>query len=430
MYQNLIDKEKKLAVIGLGYVGLPIALEFAEHLSVIGFDISEERINMMKHGIDPSNELSASSFKGKDIEFTSNIEDLKEASFYIVAVPTPVDDHKVPDLTPVLSASKTVGSVISKGDYVVFESTVYPGCTEEDCQPVIEKISGLRVGLDFKIGYSPERINPGDKNHTLSSIVKVASGCDKVAAEEIAKTYELVIKAGVHRASCIKVAEAAKIIENTQRDVNIALMNEFSIIFDKIGINTYEVLEAAGTKWNFLKFYPGLVGGHCIGVDPYYLTYKANELGYNSQVILSGRKINDNMGAYVAKKAVQMLIQSGKSASKSKVLIMGATFKENVSDIRNSKVVDIVNELKEFMVQVDVVDPHASSDELEKEYGISLRNHINGTKYDAVVVAVNHHEYEGKDTAFFNELLTDNGIVIDIKGIYRGLLNGINYWSL
>ena len=310
------------------------------NISVVGFDISQSRIDMMKNNIDPSNEIDASAFENRDISFTADISDLNEASFYIVAVPTPVDGHKVPDLTPVLSASKTVGSVLSKGDYVVFESTVYPGCTEEDCLPVLEKVSGLRSGIDFKIGYSPERINPGDKQHTLASIVKVASGCDAESSEEIAKTYELVIEAGVHRASCIKVAEAAKIIENTQRDLNIALMNELSIIFDKIGINTYEVLDAAGTKWNFLKFYPGLVGGHCIGVDPYYLTYKANELGYNSQIILSGRKINDNMGAYVAKKTVQMIIQSGKSASKANVLIMGATFKENVSDIRNSKVVE------------------------------------------------------------------------------------------
>ncbi len=430
MYQELVDKKKKLAVIGLGYVGLPIALEFAKHISVIGFDISQSRIDMMKNNIDPSNEIDASAFENRDISFTADISDLNEASFYIVAVPTPVDGHKVPDLTPVLSASKTVGSVLSKGDYVVFESTVYPGCTEEDCLPVLEKVSGLRSGIDFKIGYSPERINPGDKQHTLASIVKVASGCDAESSEEIAKTYELVIEAGVHRASSIKVAEAAKIIENTQRDVNIALMNELSIIFDKIGINTYEVLDAAGTKWNFLKFYPGLVGGHCIGVDPYYLTYKANELGYNSQIILSGRKINDNMGAYVAKKTVQMIIQSGKSASKANVLIMGATFKENVSDIRNSKVVDIVDELKEFMVNVDVVDPYASSEELEKEYNIKLLAQLNGNKYDAVIVAVNHSEYEQKDQSFFKDILTENGLVVDIKGIYRGSINDLNYWSL
>src|SRR5574338_117727 len=293
MYQELIEKMAKRAVIGLGYVGLPIALEFARKLSVIGFDINEKRIGLMKQGIDPSNELDKENFQGCDIVFTNSLDVLREAKFFIVAVPTPVDDHNVPDLKPVKRASETVGKVIKKGDYVVFESTVYPGCTEEDCLPIIEKISGLKCIKDFKLGYSPERINPGDKNHTLAKVVKVVSGCDAESLEEIAKVYELVVEAGVHRASSIKVAEAAKVIENTQRDVNIALMNELSIIFDKMDINTYEVLEAAGTKWNFLKFYPGLVGGHCIGVDPYYLTYKASELGYNSRVILAGRHIND-----------------------------------------------------------------------------------------------------------------------------------------
>ena len=302
MYEQLINKENKLAVIGLGYVGLPIALEFARKIKVIGFDINEKRVEMMRNHIDPSNELESTAFEGCDIEFTSSLDKLKEATFFIVAVPTPVDEHNVPDLTPVLRASETIGKVIKKGDYIVFESTVYPGCTEEDCLPVIEKISGLKGVVDFKLGYSPERINPGDKEHTLQNVVKVVSGCDKESAEIIAKTYELVVKAGVHRASSIKVAEAAKIIENTQRDLNIALMNELSIIFDKLGINTYEVLEAAGTKWNFLKFYPGLVGGHCIGVDPYYLTYKSEQIGYKSRVILAGRIINDEMASHVAKK--------------------------------------------------------------------------------------------------------------------------------
>ncbi|MDX5443164.1 MAG: nucleotide sugar dehydrogenase, partial [Hymenobacteraceae bacterium] len=297
MYNELVNKEAKLAVIGLGYVGLPIALEFARKVKVIGFDINSKRVDLMKNNIDPSGELEAKDFEGCDIEFTDNLDVLREARFYIVAVPTPIDEHAMPDLKPLLSASKTVGKVLKKGDYVVFESTVYPGCTEEDCIPVLEQESGLKFPEDFKVGYSPERINPGDKEHTLSTIVKVVSGCDKDSAEEIAKTYELVVKAGVHRASSIKVAEAAKIIENTQRDVNIALMNELSIIFDRMNINTYEVLEAAGTKWNFLKFFPGLVGGHCIGVDPYYLTYKAKELGYDSKVILSGRTTNDGMGA-------------------------------------------------------------------------------------------------------------------------------------
>ncbi|RZL04957.1 MAG: nucleotide sugar dehydrogenase, partial [Pedobacter sp.] len=334
MYQSLVEKKEKIAVIGLGYVGLPIALEFAKKLSVIGFDINEKRIELMKQGIDPSNELDKTAFADCDITFTNSLDVLREAKFFIVAVPTPVDDHNVPDLTPVKKASETIGKVIKKGDYVVFESTVYPGCTEEDCLPIIEKLSGLKMREDFKLGYSPERINPGDKKHTLATIVKVVSGCDAESLEEIAKVYEVVVKAGVHRASSIKVAEAAKIIENTQRDLNIALMNELSIIFDKMGINTFEVLEAAGTKWNFLKFSPGLVGGHCIGVDPYYLTYKASELGYNSRVILAGRYINDNMSLYLAKKVVQHIIKNVSDVRSAKVLVMGATFKENVSDIR------------------------------------------------------------------------------------------------
>jgi UDP-N-acetyl-D-galactosamine dehydrogenase len=429
IYNNLLEKKATLAVIGLGYVGLPIALEFAKKIKVIGFDINPDRVDMMKNNIDPSNELEAADFEGSDISFTANIDDLKAANFYVVAVPTPVDSHKVPDLKPVLSASKTVGQVLSKGDYVVYESTVYPGCTEEDCLPVLEAESGLTLGQDFKIGYSPERINPGDKENTLASIVKVASGSDEDAAENIVKTYELVIDAGVHKASSIKVAEAAKIIENTQRDVNIALMNELSIIFDKMGINTFEVLEAAGTKWNFLKFFPGLVGGHCIGVDPYYLTYKANELGYNSQVILSGRKINDNMAALVAKKVVQMIIHEGKSAMSSRVLVMGATFKEDVSDIRNSKVADVVTELQDFSVNVDVVDPHADADEIKEEYGFELKAAPEG-KYDAIIVAVNHKEYAEMSEDQFQALAAENAIFVDLKGIFRGKINRFKYWSL
>src|SRR6187431_14857 len=334
MYQDLVDKKSKLAVIGLGYVGLPIALEFAKKISVIGFDINEKRIEQMRQGIDPSNELGKEAFEGSDIIFTNSLDVLREANFFIVAVPTPVDDHNVPDLTPVKKASETIGKVIKKGDYVVFESTVYPGCTEEDCLPIIEKLSGLKNIVDFKLGYSPERINPGDKTHTLSKVIKVVSGCDDESLDEIAKVYELVVTAGVHRASCIKVAEAAKIIENTQRDLNIALMNELSIIFDKMNINTFEVLEAAGTKWNFLKFYPGLVGGHCIGVDPYYLTYKAGTYGYHSEVILSGRRINDNMGAYVAKQVIELMIQKDLKIKGSTVNLLGLTFKENCPDIR------------------------------------------------------------------------------------------------
>lgn len=429
MYQQLLSKENKLAVIGLGYVGLPIALAFARRINVIGFDINAKRIDMMKQGIDPSNELESSDFEGCAIEFTNELDVLREAKFFVVAVPTPVDEHNVPDLTPVVKASETIGKVIKKGDYVVFESTVYPGCTEEDCLPVIERISGLKAGEDFKYGYSPERINPGDKVHTLENVVKVVSGSDAEALEEVAKTYELVVKAGVHRASSVKVAEAAKIIENTQRDLNIALMNELSIIFDKIGINTYEVLEAAGTKWNFLKFFPGLVGGHCIGVDPYYLTYKSQQLGYSSRVILAGRVINDEMAAYVAKKTVQAIIKSGTNIATGRILVMGCTFKEDVTDIRNSKVADVVKELQGYNVTVDVVDPHADSEELQHEYGFGLLPE-HGTEYDAVIIAVNHKKYADLDESFFQSITKPNAILVDIKGTYRNKIKSLKYWSL
>ncbi|CAN5906492.1 nucleotide sugar dehydrogenase [soil metagenome] len=429
MYNQLIAKEATLAVIGLGYVGLPIALEFAKKLKVIGFDINKARLEQMQQGIDPSGELEAEAFAGADIEFTSDLEVLRKASFYIVAVPTPIDEHAMPDLNPLLSASRSVGQVLKEGDYVVYESTVYPGCTEEDCVPVLEELSGLKFREDFKVGYSPERINPGDKEHTLTRIVKVVSGCCEESLEVVAKVYELVVEAGVHRASSIKVAEAAKIIENTQRDVNIALMNELSMIFDRLHINTYEVLEAAGTKWNFLKFFPGLVGGHCIGVDPYYLTYKAKELGYDARVILSGRTINDHMGAYIAKKTVQAIIKEGKDISKARVLVMGATFKENVEDIRNSKVADVIRELKGFSVKVDVVDPYADSEELFHEYGFRLAPKAEG-EYDAIIVAVSHQEYVGLEEKYFQSLAADNAILVDVKGIFRGQIKKLNYWSL
>tara|TARA_X000000950_G_C13887360_1_gene649416 strand:+ start:597 stop:1892 length:1296 start_codon:yes stop_codon:yes gene_type:complete len=429
IYDKLIKKEEKLAVVGLGYVGLPIALEFAKKLNVIGFDINPERIEMMKNNIDPSNELIESDFDGCSIEFTSNLQDLNAAKFFIIAVPTPIDKNKKPNIKPLISASTTVGKVLKKGDYVVFESTVYPGCTEDDCVPVLEELSGLKFKTDFKVGYSPERINPGDKVHTLSSIIKVSSGCDSLSAEEIAKTYELVVQAGVHRASSIKVAEAAKIIENTQRDVNIALINELSVIFNKMDINTYEVLEAAGTKWNFLNFNPGLVGGHCIGVDPYYLTHKAKELGYHAQIINSGRAVNDSMGAYVGRTVAKKIISSGTSMKDAKVLVMGATFKEDVSDIRNSKVVDVINELKSFSCHVDVVDPHADSKELMEEYEFSLVENLSSI-YNAVIVAVNHYEYAILKEKYFTSILADNGILVDLKGIYRGEIQNLNYWTL
>lgn len=429
MYQEILKKENKIAVIGLGYVGLPIALEFAKKVSVIGFDINPSRVEIMKNNIDPSQELESEAFEGADILFTANPEDLKEANFFIVAVPTPVDTHKVPDLTPVLSASRTVGRALKKGDYVVYESTVYPGCTEEDCIPVLEQESGLKFVSDFKVGYSPERINPGDKEHTITKITKVVSGCDAESLENIADVYKIVVEAGVHKATTIKVAEAAKIIENTQRDVNIALMNELSKIFDKMNINTFDVLEAAGTKWNFLKFFPGLVGGHCIGVDPYYLTYKAIGLGYKPEVILSGRRINDSMGAYVAQRLVQKLIKNGKQIADSKVLVMGSTFKEDVADIRNSKVVDVIAELKSFSVNVDVMDAYAEKEEMKEEYDIDLIDEIT-TKYDAVIVAVNHDKYMKLDENYFKSITTNNAILVDIKGIYRGKIEDLDYWSL
>src|ERR1043165_793964 len=402
--QTMIDKikkkEAKIAVIGLGYVGLPIALAFAKKVKVIGFDINEERVKMMQNNIDPSQELEAKDFEGCDIEFTASIDVLKQANFFIVAVPTPIDEHNLPDLKPLLGASRSVGKALKKGDYVVYESTVYPGCTEEDCIPVLEEVSGLKFKADFKVGYSPERINPGDKEHTITKILKIVSGCDDESLDVIAKTYEIIVEPGVHRASSIKVAEAAKIIENTQRDVNIALMNELSIIFSRIGINTYDVLEAAGTKWNFLKFSPGLVGGHCIGVDPYYLTYKAEELGYHARVINSGRYVNDSMGFYVAKQTVKKIIAAGKDVGKARVLVMGATFKENVEDIRNSKVADVVKELMSYGVNVEVTDPKADSDELKHEYGFELIPAI-GKNYDAVIIAVNHNEYLNHDENYF-----------------------------
>jgi UDP-N-acetyl-D-galactosamine dehydrogenase len=429
MYKELVNKEAKLAVIGLGYVGLPIALEFARKIKVVGFDINAERIELMKKGIDPSNELDKEAFQGCDIEFSANPNALNDVRFFIVAVPTPIDQSNLPDLRPLIGASKTVGKALKKGDYVVFESTVYPGCTEEDCIPILEQESGLKFKTDFKVGYSPERINPGDKVHTLSSIVKVVSGCDNDSLENIAQTYELVVAAGVHRATSIKVAEAAKIIENTQRDVNISLINELSIIFNRLGINTYEVLEAAGTKWNFLKFSPGLVGGHCIGVDPYYLTHKAKQTGYHAKVINSGRYVNDSMGFYIGKQTVKKIIAQGVNIMGAKVLVMGATFKEDVSDIRNSKVVDVIRELESFGVLVHTIDPHASSAEVHHEYGYKLTEKIE-PPYDAIIVAVNHKEYTQYTEEDLVKLSTEKGILVDVKGIYRNKIHKLAYWSL
>jgi len=426
MYQELVDKKAKLAVIGLGYVGLPIALEFAKRISVIGFDINTKRIEMMRKSQDPSKEVDAKEFEGRDIVFTNNLDVLKEASFFIVAVPTPVDKYNVPDLKPLMGASTTVGKVLKKGDYVVYESTTYPGCTEEDCLPVLEKLSGLKMGTGFKLGYSPERINPGDKKNTLKTVVKVVSGCDVESLDEIAKTYELVVDAGVHRASSIKVAEASKIVENTQRDLNISLMNELSMIFDRMGINTFDVIEAAGTKWNFLKFQPGLVGGHCIGVDPYYLTYKASALGYDSKVISSSRSINDDMAKYVARKIITHVLRN---SNEPRVLVKGVTFKENVSDIRNSKIVDTVKELLLFNIHVDVEDPYAQGEEVHEEYGLKLCSKEE-KDYDAVIITVPHKPYMNLDDDYFKSITKDKAVIADLKGIYKSKIKSREYWSL
>ncbi len=429
MYQLLKNKKKTLAVVGLGYVGLPIALEFARHFRVIGFDINKSRLDMMRRGEDPSRELEPEAFHNTDITFTDDIDELRKANFFVIAVPTDIDEHKVPDLNPLKKSSVSVGKALKKGDYVIYESTVYPGCTEEDCLPILEEISGLKMGRDFKIGYSPERINPGDKERPLTKILKIVSGSDSEALEEIAQVYGHIIEAGVYKASSIKVAEAAKVIENTQRDLNISLMNELAMIFDRMGIDTQEVIKAAGTKWNFLKFYPGLVGGHCIGVDPYYLLHKSVELGYEPQVILSGRRINDGMPAWIAKKLVQLLIQKDKSPGKAKVLVLGITFKEDVADIRNSKVAALVHELQDFSINVHIADPHASPNEVAHEYKLTLVDKISDD-YDAVVVAVAHQQYKQYDAAFFKSITRENAILMDLKALYDNVDLGIHYWRL
>lgn len=429
MYEQLLSKDKTLAVIGLGYVGLPLALAFAKHFKVIGFDINAARVQLMRQGIDPSRELGASDFEGADILFTDDPAVLKTAHFFVVAVPTDIDEHKTPDLRPLQKASVSVGNALKPGDYVVYESTVYPGCTEEDCLPLLEAQSGLSLGRDFKLGYSPERISPGDKERTLTKILKIVSGSDAEALDTVAKVYARIVEPGVYRAPSIKVAEAAKVIENTQRDLNISLMNELAIIFDRMGIDTHEVIKAAGTKWNFLKFYPGLVGGHCIGVDPYYLLHKSVSLGYEPQVILSGRRINDGMPAWIAKRLVQLLIQKQKNPGTSKVLVMGITFKENVADIRNSKVAALVYELQDYSINVHLVDPHASPNEVAHEYKLTLVDHISDG-YDAVVIAVAHEEYRKYSSTFFKTIMRDHPILMDLKGIYDNNDESITYWRL
>jgi UDP-N-acetyl-D-galactosamine dehydrogenase len=437
LFERIDDGKENLciALVGLGYVGMPIAVAFAEkNVRVIGFDCNEEKINLYKNGIDPTNEVGDDIIRDTKVEFTSEPEKLSEASFIIVAVPTPVNDDHTPDLRPVEGASHTVGKYISKGTTVVFESTVYPGVTEDICVPIIEKESGLKCGVDWKIGYSPERINPGDKKHRLNTITKIVSGMDEETLEEVASVYSMVVDAGVYKASSIKVAEAAKVIENSQRDINIAFMNELSIIFHKMGIDTKKVLEAAGTKWNFLKFYPGLVGGHCIGVDPYYLTYKAEELGYHSQVILAGRRINDNMGAYVAENCVKQLIQADKPVKNSQVAILGFTFKENCPDTRNSKVFDIVKELREYGIEPLISDPVADAKEANRLYGINIADLSSVHDVDAVILAVSHDCFKNMSKEDFDKMYSSpEKVMIDVKGILdRGQYEaaGYHYWRL
>jgi UDP-N-acetyl-D-galactosamine dehydrogenase len=404
---------EKIGIIGLGYVGLPLAVEFGKILEVVGFDINETRINELRSGIDKTLEVDREELKtASRLQFTSSPDDLREVNYFIVTVPTPVDNYKNPDLTPLIKASETVGKVIKKGAIVIYESTVYPGCTEEDCVPIIEKYSGLKFNVDFFCGYSPERINPGDKNHRLPTIKKVTSGSTPEVAEKVDQLYKKIIKAGTHKASSIKVAEAAKVIENAQRDINIAFVNELSMIFEKMGIDTHEVLEAAGTKWNFLPYRPGLVGGHCIGVDPYYLTHKAESLGYHPEVILAGRRINDNMGAHIASRVIKLMTQNDLPVNKANVLVLGITFKENCPDIRNSKVIDLIRELESYGTRVDVFDPQADAEEVKHEYGISLISSP-GKNYSAIVLAVSHKEFSSLD---WPNLKSGKTIVYDVKG--------------
>lgn len=436
LYEKLLNGEEKLSLVGLGYVGMPIAVAFARKIKVIGFDLNEKKIELYKSGIDPTNEVGGEVIRKTTVEFTADPSKLKEAKFHIVAVPTPVNDDHTPDLTPVEGASRILGQNLTKGSVIVFESTVYPGVTEDICVPILEKESGLKCGVDFKIGYSPERINPGDKVHRLETITKIVSGMDKETLETVAKVYELVVEAGVYRAQSIKVAEAAKVIENSQRDINIAFMNELSIIFNKMGIDTQSVLKAAGTKWNFLKFYPGLVGGHCIGVDPYYLTYKAEQLGYHSQIILAGRRINDDMGKYVAESLVKSLIKADIPVKGAKVAILGFTFKENCPDTRNTKVIDIYKELGEYGIHPIVVDPAADADEAKRLYGITFDTMDTIKDMDAVLVAVAHNEFLSLDkqkiSGFFNQKHAKK-VFLDIKGLYdrnEYLPEDYIYWRL
>ncbi|OQX19556.1 MAG: GDP-mannose dehydrogenase [Desulfobacteraceae bacterium IS3] len=432
--ESLMSREDKIAVVGLGYVGLPLAVQLAKHFDVAGFDLKTERIQELKAGKDRTLEVSEQELKAAQILYTDDAQELSRCRFIIVAVPTPIDQYRIPDLRPLHGASRIVGKYLAKGACVVFESTVYPGTTEEECVPIMEKESGLKFGADFSAGYSPERINPGDKVHTVENIVKIVSGSDKASLEIVTGVYGKIVKAGLHKASSIKVAEAAKVIENTQRDLNIALMNELAMIFDKMGIDTTEVLEAAGTKWNFLPFRPGLVGGHCIGVDPYYLTFKAESLGYHPEMILAGRRINDGMGKFVAERAVKMLIGLGKQVRRAKIAVLGITFKENVPDLRNTKVVDIINELKDYEIDVLVHDPLADPAEAKKYYDLELQEWEELTGVDGVIVAVIHDDYRKLGLSEIMRLCTQGAsLVIDVKGAFspeEAKKMNIKYWRL
>ena len=436
LYEDIVNGKEKLSLVGLGYVGMPIAVAFARKIKVVGFDLNAAKIDLYKSGVDPTNEVGDDVIKNTTVEFTADPSKLREAKFHIVAVPTPVNDDHTPDLTPVEGASRILGQNLTKGSIVVFESTVYPGVTEDICVPILEKESGLKCGVDFKIGYSPERINPGDKVHRLETITKIVSGMDEETLNEVAHIYELVVEAGVYRAESIKVAEAAKVIENSQRDINIAFMNELSIIFNKMGIDTKSVLSAAGTKWNFLKFQPGLVGGHCIGVDPYYLTYKAEQLGYHSQIILSGRRINDDMGKYVAENLIKNLIKADIPVKSAKVAILGFTFKENCPDTRNTKVIDIYKELQEYGITPMVVDPAADAAEAKRLYGITFNTMEDIKEMDAVIVAVSHKQFLTLDKEKISSLYSKahaKKVLVDIKGIFdrkEYSTEDYTYWRL
>lgn len=437
LYNDLVNKEEKIAIIGLGYVGMPIAVAFSKKVNVIGFDLNKQKIEIYKSGVDPTNEIGDKEIKEANVEFTSEESKLKEAKFFIVAVPTPINLDKTPNLSPIEGASKIIGRNLSKGSTVVYESTVYPGVTEDICIPILEEESGLKCGIDFKIGYSPERINPGDKEHRLENIVKIVSGIDQDSLEEISKVYELVIDAGVHKAESIKVAEAAKVVENSQRDINIAFMNELAMVFDRMGIDSMAVINAMNTKWNALKFYPGLVGGHCIGVDPYYFIYEAERLGYHSQIVLSGRKINDSMGKFIADATIKKLISADKVVKKSKVVFLGMTFKENTPDTRNSKVIDIINSIREYGIEPIIVDPVADAEGAKQEYNIDIEDFENVKNADCVILSVAHDQFKKlslKDIdSLYGDFANNEKILIDVKSLFKSSdveSMGYQYWRL